>query len=448
MNYLLKNALIINEEKQIKAHVLVQDGLIVKIAVPEAEMSVPDNCKIIDVDGKYLLPGVIDDQVHFRDPGLTHKADMATESAAAVAGGVCSYMDMPNTIPNALSIEVLEDKYKEAAKKSLANYSFYMGVSNSNAHEAVKVNPSEVCGVKVFLGASTGNMLVDDEEALDIIFSKAPCLVAVHCEHEPTIQENLQRYRQQYGDAIPFEAHPKIRSHKACFLSSQYAVNLAKKYGTRLHVLHLSTADEIALFNNDKPLIEKQITGEVCVHHLWFTDAHYKEKQSLIKWNPAIKTARDAEALLQALKDDVLDVIATDHAPHTLAEKQNDYMHAPSGAPMVQHSLVAMLEMSKQGKITIEKVVDKMCHKPADLFRIDKRGYIREGYHADLVVVDPNDSWTVNKDNILYKCAWSPLEGQTFSHKVHYTFVNGQLVYEKGKIHYQYKGQRLVFSRA
>ncbi len=448
MNYLLKNALIINEGKQIKAHVLVQDGLIAKIAALEAEMSVSDNCKIIDVDGKYLLPGVIDDQVHFRDPGLTHKADIATESAAAIAGGVCSYMDMPNTIPNALSIEILEDKYKEAAKKSLANYSFYMGVSNSNAQEAVKVDPSEVCGVKVFLGASTGNMLVDDEKALEIIFSKAPCLVAVHCEHEPTIQENLQRYRQQYGDAIPFEAHPKIRSHKACFLSSQYAVNLAKKYGTRLHVLHLSTADEIALFNNDKPLREKQITGEVCVHHLWFTDADYKEKQSLIKWNPAIKTARDAKALLQALKDDVLDVIATDHAPHTLVEKQNDYMHAPSGAPMVQHSLVAMLEMSKQGKITIEKVVDKMCHKPADLFRIDKRGYIREGYHADLVVVDPNDSWTVNKDNILYKCAWSPLEGQTFSHKVHYTFVNGQLVYEKGKIHYQYKGQRLVFSRA
>ncbi len=447
MNYLLKNALIINEGKQIKAHVLVQDGLIAKIAAPEAEISVSDNCRIIDIEGKYLLPGVIDDQVHFRDPGLTHKADMATESAAAVAGGVCSYMDMPNTIPNALSIEILEDKYKEAAKKSLANYSFYMGVSNSNAHEAVKVNPREVCGIKVFLGASTGNMLVDDEAALDTIFSKAPCLVAVHCEHEPTIQENLRRYRQQYGDAIPFEAHPKIRSHKACFLSSQYAVNLAKKHGTRLHVLHLSTANEIALFENDKPLREKQITGEVCVHHLWFTDADYKEKQSFIKWNPAIKTARDAEALLQALKDDVLDVIATDHAPHTLAEKQNDYMHAPSGAPMVQHSLVAMLEMSKQGKIPIEKVVDKMCHKPADLFRIDKRGYIREGYHADLVVVDPNDSWTVNKDNILYKCAWSPLEGQSFSHKVHYTFVNGQMVYAQGKIYYQNKGKRLVFSR-
>ncbi len=446
MNYLLKNALIINEGKQTKAHVLVQDGLIVKIAALEAEMSVSENCKIIDIDGTYLLPGVIDDQVHFRDPGLTHKADMATESAAAVAGGVCSYMDMPNTIPNALSIEILEDKYKEAAKKSLANYSFYMGVSNANAKEAVKINPREVCGVKVFLGASTGNMLVDDAAALETIFSKAPCLVAVHCEHEPTIQDNLQRYRQQYGDAIPFEAHPKIRSHKACFLSSQYAINLAKKHGTRLHVLHLSTADEIALFNNHKPLREKQITGEVCVHHLWFTDADYKDKQSLIKWNPAIKTARDAKALLQALKDDVLDVIATDHAPHTLAEKQNDYMNAPSGAPMVQHSLVAMLEMSKQGKITIEKVVDKMCHKPAELFRIHKRGYIREGYHADLVVVDPNDSWTVNKDNILYKCGWSPLEGQVFSHKVQYTFVNGHLVYEKGKLYHQNKGQRLLFN--
>ncbi len=446
MNYLLKNALIINEGKQVKAHVLVQDGLIAKIAASEAEMLVSDNSKIIDIDGKYLLPGVIDDQVHFRDPGLTHKADIATESAAAVAGGVCSYMDMPNTIPNALSIEVLEDKYKEAAKKSLANYSFYMGVSNDNADEAIKINPREVCGVKVFLGASTGNMLVDNEATLETIFAKAPCLVAVHCEHEPTIQENLQRYRKQYGDDIPFEAHPKIRSHKACFLSSQYAVNLAKKHGTRLHVLHLSTADEIMLFNNDRPLSEKQITGEVCVHHLWFTEADYKDKQSFIKWNPAIKTAQDAEALLQALKDDVLDVIATDHAPHTLAEKQNDYMHAPSGAPMVQHSLVAMLEMSKQGKIAIEQVVDKMCHKPADLFQIEKRGYIREGYYADLVVVDPNDTWTVNKDNILYKCAWSPLEGQSFNHKVHYTFVNGQLVYEKGKIYSRFKGQRLVFN--
>ncbi len=423
--YLLKNALIINEGKQTKAHVLVQDGIIAKIYTPDTAVSTPNNCTTIDIEGKYLLPGVIDDQVHFRDPGLTHKADIATESAAAVAGGICSYMDMPNTIPNALSIEVLEDKYKAAAKKSLANYSFYMGVSNDNTDEAAKINPREVCGIKVFLGASTGNMLVDDETALENIFSKAPCLVAVHCEHEPTIQENLQTYHQKYGDNIPFEAHPKIRSHKACFLSSQYAVNLAKKHGTRLHILHLSTADEVALFNNDKPLREKQITGEVCVHHLWFTDQDYKDKQSLIKWNPAIKTAQDADTLLQALKDDVLDVIATDHAPHTLSEKQNDYMHAPSGAPLVQHSLVAMLEMSKQGKIDIEKVVDKMCHKPAELFQIEKRGY----------------------NNILYKCGWSPLEGQTFSHKVHYTFVNGQLVYEQGKIHKQHTGQRLVFNR-
>ncbi len=445
--YLLKNALMINEGKKTKVHVLVQESLIAKIYATEATISLPKHCKIIDIEGKYLLPGVIDDQVHFRDPGLTHKADMATESAAAVAGGVCSYMDMPNTIPNALSIEVLEDKYKEAAKKSVANFSFYMGVSNHNANEAIKINPRKVCGIKVFLGASTGNMLVDNEATLEDIFSKAPCLVAVHCEHEPTIQENLQTYRQKYGDNIPFDAHPKIRSHKACFLSSQYAVNLAKKHGTRLHVLHLSTADEVALFKNDKPLIKKQITGEVCVHHLWFTNKDYTTKQSLIKWNPAIKTAHDAEALLQAIKDDVLDVIATDHAPHTLTEKQNDYMHAPSGAPMVQHSLVAMLEMSRQGKIEIEKVVDKMCHKPAELFQIEKRGYIREGYYADLVVVAPNDSWTVQKDNILYKCGWSPLEGQLFNHKVHYTFVNGNLVYEQGKIHSEHKGQRLVFKR-
>lgn len=445
--YLLQNALMINEGQRQHGHLLIQDDMIAKIYAPNDSIELPPHCEIIDVAGKYVLPGVIDDQVHFRDPGLTHKADIATESKAAVAGGVCSFMDMPNTIPNALTVDLLEEKYAMAAHKSLANYSFYMGVSNENTDEAIKIDPQRVCGIKVFLGASTGNMLVDDEAALEAIFKAAPCLVAVHCEHEPTIQANLQGYRDKYGDAIPFEAHPKIRSHKACFLSSEYAINLAKKHDTRLHILHLSTADEVALFSNDKPLREKKITGEVCVHHLWFHEGDYASKQSLIKWNPAVKTAADAQALLQALKDDVLDVIATDHAPHTWEEKQNDYMHAPSGAPLVQHALVTMLEMSQQGKISVEKVVEKMCHAPAELFSIDRRGYIREGYYADLVVVAPQDSWTVSKENILYKCAWSPLEGQTFQHKVHYTFVNGKPVYAMGAFQTHHKGQRLHFNR-
>lgn len=447
-SYLIKNALLINEGKRSSCHLLIQNQMIRKIYEPnELPKHLPTHCKVLDIEGKYLLPGVIDDQVHFRDPGLTHKADIATESAAAVAGGVCSFMDMPNTIPNALTLDILEEKYAMAAEKSLANFSFYMGVSNYNAEEAVKINPKEVCGIKVFLGASTGNMLVDDKTVLDKIFAMAPCLVAVHCEDEPTIQANLQDAKATYGDAIPFYMHPQIRSRKACYLSSAFAVNLAKKHGTRLHVLHLSTADEISLFSNDKPLKEKKITGEVCVHHLWFNEADYAAKQSLIKWNPAVKTEQDAEALLQALKEDVLDVIATDHAPHTWQEKQNDYIHAPSGAPMVQHSLVAMLELAKKGKISIEKVVDKMCHKPADLFEVDRRGYVREGYYADLVVVSPNDNWKVHKDNILYKCGWSPLEGESFSHKVYYTFVNGNLVYENGQLHTVHKGKRLQFNR-
>lgn len=446
-SYFLKNALVINENQKIHLNILVKDGLIEKILNPREDIELPQNCEEIDLSGKWLLPGVIDDQVHFRDPGMSAKADLMTESRAAVAGGVTSFMDMPNTIPNVLTQEILEEKYAIGAEKSFANYSFYMGVSNNNADEALKTNPNNVCGIKIFLGASTGNMLVDNKETLEKVFANAPTLIAVHCEDEPTIQANLSKYIAQYGDDIPMEAHPLIRSHESCYLSSSFAVELARKHGTRLHILHLSTAQEMQLFSNDLPLNEKKITSEVCVHHLWFSDEDYKQKQSLIKWNPAIKTKADAEALLQALNDDRIDVLATDHAPHQLSEKQNPYLKAPSGAPMVQHSLVTMLEMSAQGKISVEKVVEKMCHHPAVLFQIEKRGFIREGFFADLVVVDPHKSWKVAKENILYKCAWSHLEGQVFQHHVDTTFVNGVRVYNHGIFDEAFRGKRLTFNR-
>lgn len=445
--YFLKNALVINDNQRQYLNVLIQDQLITNIYAKSENPSIPDGCQILDLEGKWLLPGVIDDQVHFRDPGMAKKATMETESRAAVAGGVTSIMDMPNTIPNVLTQEILEDKYKIGAEKCLANYSFYMGVSNHNAEEVLKTDPKSVCGIKIFLGASTGNMLVDNQETLEKLFAEAPMLIAVHCEDEPTIQANQKAAIEKYGDAIPWEAHPDIRSHEACYKSSSFAVNLAKKHGTRLHVLHLSTARETELFSNDLPLEEKKITAEVCVHHLWFDRGDYAKKGSLIKWNPAVKDREDADTLLEALLADKLDVIATDHAPHQLVEKDNPYLKAPSGAPMVQHSLVAMIEMARQGKISVEKVVEKMCHNPAKLYQIEKRGYIKEGYYADLVVLDPEKSWEVNKENILYKCGWSPMEGQSFSSQVNQTFVSGHLVYDQGQMNDSKKGLRLKFDR-
>ncbi len=438
---LIKNAWIVNEHHVQEGDVFVQNGIIHRIG--RHLQFAADH--VIDGQGKYLIPGVIDDQVHFREPGLTHKADLATESRAAIAGGITSYMEMPNTIPQTLTQELLEAKYQRAAEVSMANYSFFMGASNDNLEEVLKTDPEKVCGVKVFMGSSTGNMLVDDPDALDSIFKNVPMLVAVHCESEQVINRNLAFYQNQYKDHIPVSFHPNIRSVDACYQSSSQAVELAKKFGTRLHVLHISTAKELSLFQNDQALWDKQITAEVCIHHLWFSKRDYAEKGMLIKWNPAVKAESDREALLEALLDDRLDIIATDHAPHTLAEKDQPYTKAPSGGPMVQHALVAMLELAVRGLIPLEKVVEKMCHAPAVCFRLDNRGFIREGYYADLVLVDPDKPWTVSRDNILYKCGWSPLEGTTFRTKVSHTIVNGQLVYENGKFDDSVRGRRLRF---
>jgi dihydroorotase len=440
---LIKSAVIVNEGEQFVADVLIRNERIEKIA---ATISAPDE-KIIDGSGKFLLPGLIDDQVHFRDPGVTYKADIATESRAAVAGGITSFMEMPNTKPNTLTQELLEDKYQLAAEKSIANYSFYMGASNDNLEEVLKTNPENVCGVKVFMGSSTGNMLVDERSTLEGLFSKVEMLIATHCEDEATIRANEAQARSEYGEEVPIEKHPEIRSAEACYLSSSLAVELAKKYNTRLHILHLSTAREMDLFRNDIPLQEKRITAEACVHHLWFSHEDYADKGTFIKWNPAVKSASDRDAILNAVLDDRVDIIATDHAPHTLEEKQNSYFNAPSGGPLVQHSLVAMMELVKQGKISIEKVVEKMCHNPAVLFSVKDRGYIREGYYADLVLVDADSPWTVDKANVLAKCGWSPFEGQEFSARVTHTMVNGNLVYENGSIIEGSYGARLLFDR-
>lgn len=445
MDYLIKNANIVNEGRVFSGSVLIRDGWIVNIS--EGENLDSENADVIDIKGKFLVPGVIDDQVHFRDPGLTHKGEIYTESRAAVAGGVTSFMEMPNTIPNVLTQELLEEKYTMAAEKSLANYSFYMGASNDNLDEIIKTNPHNVCGVKVFMGASTGNMLVDNPQTLEGIFKNAPCLVAVHCEDETTIRENTANAIEKYGEDLPVHMHPTIRSAEACYKSSSLAVEMAKKFGTRLHVLHISTGLETDLFRNDLPLKEKKITAEVCVHHLWFSAEDYAKKGTFIKWNPAIKSIGDKKALFKAMMDDRLDVIATDHAPHTITEKLNPYFQAPSGGPMVQHSLVAMMEFYHRGKISMERIVEKMCHAPADCFGVEKRGYIRKGYHADLVVVDPNKPWKVLKSNVLYKCGWSPLEGVTLNSKVIRTFVNGKLVYNRGKFDESQKGMRLTFNR-
>jgi dihydroorotase len=441
--YLIKNATIVNEGRSFNADVLVKEGKIEKIG----EGLSAAGAEIIDASGKHLLPGCIDDQVHFREPGLTHKAEIYTEAKAAVAGGITSFMEMPNTVPNTLTQELLSDKYKIASERSLANYSFFMGASNDNIDEVLKTDPRNVCGIKVFMGSSTGNMLVDNKQTLENLFSKCKMLIATHCEDEATIRANTETYKEKYGEDVPVECHPLIRSAEACYKSSSMAVELAKKYDTRLHILHISTAIETKLFDNKTPLREKKITAEACVHHLWFSDEDYKTKGMLIKWNPAVKTKNDREEIMKALLDDRIDIIATDHAPHTLEEKDNKYFKAPSGGPLVQHALVAMLELARQGKITIEKVVEKMSHAPADCFRVEKRGFIREGYWADLVLVDLGSAWEVKRENVLSKCGWAPFEGQIFHSKVTHTFVSGHLAYADGKFDESVKGQRLLFER-
>lgn len=442
---LIKNAKIVNEGKIVVGDVLIENEWIVEIAENISPKS-PD-CKIIEAEGQYLMPGAIDDQVHFREPGLTHKGTIASESRAAVAGGITSFIEQPNTVPNAVTQELLEDKYQIAAKTAYANYSFMMGGTNDNLEELLKTNPKNVAGIKLFLGSSTGNMLVDNQEALEKIFSSTKMLIAVHCEDEGTIRANLERYKAEFGEDIPVEYHHLIRSEEACYLSSSKAIELAQKTGARLHVFHLSTAKEMALFTNKIPLEEKQITAEVCIHHLWFTDADYKTKGNLIKWNPAVKTAADRDALWKALLDDRIDVIATDHAPHTLEEKQQVYTKAPSGGPLVQHAVVAMFEAHHQGKISIEKIVEKMCHNPAKIFKIEKRGFIKEGFYADLVLVDTAMPWNVKKENILAQCGWSPFEGYNFKSRITHTFVNGNLVYHNFKVNDQPFGKRLLFDR-
>ncbi len=441
--YLIKAATIVNEGQKYVADVLVQDGIITKIG-PNLSAA---GAQEINAEGQYLLPGMIDDQVHFREPGLTHKADIFTESMAAVAGGITSFMEMPNTVPNTLTQELLKDKYDIAAQTSLANYSFYMGASNDNIEEVLKTDPKNVCGIKVFMGSSTGNMLVDNEKTLENIFSKAPILVATHCEDEATIRHNLAEFKAKYGEDLTIEMHPLIRSAEACYKSSSLAVELAKQYQTRLHILHISTAQEIALFDHTTALKDKKITAEACVHHLWFNDADYAGKGNFIKWNPAVKTAADQAGVLQGVLDNYIDVIATDHAPHTLAEKQQPYAQAPSGGPLVQHALPALLEMHLQGKISLEKIAEKTAHNVAVCFDIEKRGFIREGYWADLVLVDLQDPWKVTKLNNFYKCGWSPFDGDTFQASITHTFVSGNLAYQKGRFTTDQIGKRLTFRR-
>ena len=442
---LIKNAKIVNEGRIFEGDVLIENEFIVEIA--EKISPKLSSCKIIDAEGNYLIPGAIDDQVHFREPGLTHKGDIASESRAAVAGGITSFIEQPNTVPNAVTQEILEEKYKIAARNSYANYSFMMGGTNDNLEEILKTNPKNVAGLKLFLGSSTGNMLVDNEEALEKIFSSTKLLIAVHCEDETTIKNNIARYKLQFGDNIPVEVHHLIRSEEACYLSSSKTIELAKKTGARLHVFHLSTAKEMDLFTNKIPLEEKQITAEVCIHHLWFSNEDYKTKGNFIKWNPAVKTPEDRDALWTALLDDRIDVIATDHAPHTLEEKNQSYLNAPSGGPLVQHAVVAMFETHLQGKISIEKIVEKMCHNPAKIFKIEKRGFIREGYYADLAILNTSLPWNVKKENILAKCGWSPFEGYNFKSRITHTFVNGQLVYQNFKVKDIPVGKRLLFDR-
>lgn len=442
---LIKNAKIVNEGVIFEGDVLIENEFISEITEQISVKS--SDWKIVDAEGNYLIPGMIDDQVHFREPGLTHKGDIESESRSAVAGGITSFIEQPNTVPNAVTQELLEEKYQIAAQKSYANYSFMMGATNDNLEEVLKTNPRNVAGIKMFLGSSTGNMLVDNPEIIENIFSRTKMLIAVHCEDETTIKNNLAHYKEEFGEDIPVEFHPKIRSAEACYLSSSQAIELAKKTGARLHIFHVSTAKETELFTNKVPLEEKQITAEVCVHHLWFTDKDYAKKGNFIKWNPAVKSEQDKSELWKALLDGRIDVIATDHAPHTLEEKAKKYLDAPSGGPLVQHALVALFEAYHQGKISVEKIVEKTAHNPAKIFKIEKRGFVKKGYYADLTIVNPHQPWNVTKENILYKCGWSPFEGTNFKSKITHTFVNGKLVYQNGKVKEEKVGKRLLFDR-
>ncbi|NEU08443.1 dihydroorotase [Flavihumibacter sp. R14] len=440
---LIHSATLVNEGKKFVADVFIKNGIIESIA-PQIERKAD---RVIHAEGLHLFPGCIDDQVHFREPGLTHKADIYRESRAAVAGGITSFMEMPNTVPNTLTQALLEEKYLIASNTSLANYSFYMGAGNDNLEEVLRTNPETVCGIKVFMGSSTGNMLVDNEKTLEGIFANAPMLIATHCEDEATIRSNAEKFQALFGDDLTPGMHPLIRTAEACYISSSFAVGLAKKHNSRLHILHISSAIETGLFSNTLPLAQKRITAEACVHHLWFSDEDYATKGNWIKWNPAVKTAADRDAILQAVLDDRIDVIATDHAPHTIEEKSQPYSKAPSGGPLVQHALPAMLELFHMGKIRLEKIAEKMAHNPAICFQVHKRGFIREGYSADLVLVDLNRPSTVERSSLLSKCGWSPFEGRTFSSTVTHTFVSGHLAWENGIINDQKMGDRLIFKR-
>lgn len=441
-NIIIKNAQIVNRGAILSGDILIKNGFIERI---DPIISKSYDIELV-AEGKYVLPGIIDDQVHFREPGLTHKADLYTEPRAAVAGGVTSFMEMPNTKPPALTQQLLQDKYNIAAQKSLANYSFFMGASNDNLEEVLKTNPRTVCGIKAFMGSSTGNMLVDDPATLEALFSKVPMLIATHCEDEETIRRNTENFVRRFGENIPVKYHPEIRSAEGCLISSSLAVGLAKKHNTRLHILHISTADELSLFRNDIPLKQKRITSEVCVHHLYFDSDDYEKLGTQIKCNPAVKSPEHQQALFPALLDNRLDIIATDHAPHTWEEKQGNYLNAPSGIPLIQHSLNVMLEFYHAGKISLERIVEKMCHAPADCFNIEKRGYLDEDNWADLSIVDLNKEWTVAKDNLFYKCKWSPFEGHTFRGQVETTVVSGHLAYRNGQFFEEKKGERLLFN--
>lgn len=444
--YLIKNGTVVNEGTRKTADILIENELISKIA-PAGSIEIDEYTEVVDATGKFVIPGMIDDQVHFREPGLTHKAEIETESAAAVAGGITTYMEMPNTNPQTLSQDLLQLKYDRASEVSLANYSFFMGASNDNLSEVLKTDPKTVCGIKVFMGSSTGNMLVDKEEVLEQIFKESPMLVATHCEEEEIIRKNTAIYREKYGENVPIGSHPLIRSAEACYTSSAKAVELADKLDARLHILHISTAKEIDLFRNDIPLNDKRITAESCIHHLWFTDAQYDSKGTFIKWNPAVKTENDRMYIREAVNSGKIDVIATDHAPHTIEEKNNSYFNAPSGGPLVQHALPALFQLMHQGVFSIETIVEKTSHALAECFQINKRGYLREGYFADIAIVNPDTNYTVNKSNILYKCGWSPFEEETFNYSVDSTFVSGFLAWHEGKLNRTRTGQRISFNR-
>jgi dihydroorotase len=442
----IKNATIVNEGETFRADLIIDNERISSIN-RYGELNRPEGSSIIDAEGLLLLPGVIDDQVHFREPGLTYKEDIFSGSRSAAAGGVTSFMDMPNTIPQTTTIEALNEKYSIGSERSVINYSFYIGATNGNLKEIMKADPASVCGIKLFLGSSTGDMLVDNEKSLRDIFSKAIMPVAAHCEDEEIIRSNIRSFREKYGENIPAQMHPMIRSREACFISSSKAIKLAKEFNTRFHILHLSTADEMKLFSNELPLSRKRITAEVCIHHLWFDDSAYDKLGNFVKWNPAIKTKFDRDSLIKAVNNDLIDIIATDHAPHTTEEKKYPYFKAPSGGPLIQHSLVSMLELWHRKVFSLEKIVQKMCHNPAILFNIKERGFIREGFKADLCLVNPEDPWTVSKENTFYKCGWSPFEGTTFRSKVVTTIVNGNIVFDKGLFNEDYRGQRLMFER-